>query len=119
MDFINNVIYAIYELHNTIQRLPASSQLNHRIFGSTENMRKPEDIQRSVSTPETWIIFLLFTGAEAQNGDKETKQAGVYESPCESGDPFIGVVLTPKICRRKRNAANINMRAKIDRFLSF
>ena len=65
------------------------------------------------------IIFLLFTGAEAQNGDKETKQAGVYESPCESGDPFIGVALTPKICRRKRNAANINMRAKIDRFLSF
>ena len=33
--------------------------------------------------------------------------------------PLMGLFWPLKMCRRKRNAANINMRAKIDRFLSF
>jgi len=64
------------------------------------------------------IIFLLFTGAGALwwQGNKTSKCS---RAPVRVEIPLLGLFKPPKMCRRKRNAANINMRAKIDRFLSF
>jgi len=86
--------YAIQYLHKHNPSPPTSSQLNHRIFGWTENMRKPKNVQESVTLSDTW-----FFSCYEQQENKQVEEE--WEACYEIGDPWNWGCLRPQYIKEK------------------